>query len=205
MQDLNTAGGSAKLGSLGVRPLLEVANIPSILAEWAALIPLLCHLTGRHHDHEFIGEAALAGCIRINLFPRLGVLQGIAQLLEEGPDFSDRASSTGGRRVDVWDVNWGGVFPCANGAASAMVAACTLQAAHPTIRIPDHISLGSSCSETSLISVGSEKARTSGHTPTSSMTPSKSQENGARGLTIHKNVDLSALNPIFSNSKKAAE
>ena len=80
------------------------------------MIPLLCHITSRHHDHDFIGQAALTGRIHISLFPRLGVLKGIARLLEEGSEFLDRATSTGDRRSDVWDVNWGSVFPCAGGA-----------------------------------------------------------------------------------------
>ena len=197
MSDLYTTGGPARLGSLGISPLLVLVKLPSILAEWAAMIPLLCHITNGHHDHDFIGQAALRGRIHISLFPRLGVLRGIAQLLEEGSEFLDRASSIGGRRSDVWDVNWGSVFPCANGAASALVAASALRGAQQTIRIPERILPISSLGDTSSIRVESEAADTS--RPLSGVTPSKVQRNNARRLTIHENADLSTLNWISSD------
>lgn len=199
MADLYTSGGPANLGTLGVNLRLTLARLPSIVAEWAALIPLLCHLASRHHDHQFIGEAALTGRVHISLFPRLGVLRGIAELLEEGPEFLDRASSTGGRRSDVWDVNWGSVFPCANGAASAMVAEYALRGTRHAIRIPDRIFPSTFRSATSSTPVENEDAETPSGSPRSSVAPSAARQNEAGRLTIHENVDLSTLNPTSSS------
>lgn len=198
MTDMNTSGSPANLGTLGVDPVLTPARIPSVLAEWAAFIPLLCHLTSSHHEHDFIGEAALRGRICISLFPRLGVLRGIAQLLYEGPEFLDRASSTGGRRCDVWDVKWGSVFPCANGAASAMVAGWVLRGMRQAIRIPEHVLPSAPQSGASSTLVGSGDTQTLSGSSRPDVMPSKPQQNDAKRLTIHENLDLFTLHSEFT-------
>ena len=100
---------------------LELPRLPNILAEWAAIIPLVCHLAGNRQDFKTAGDVALMGRISLGIFPRLGVLAGLSRLLDGGPEFFDQASTKGGATCKVWDVCWGSVFPCANGAASHLV------------------------------------------------------------------------------------
>ncbi|MCJ1240189.1 hypothetical protein MMC14_008189 [Varicellaria rhodocarpa] len=201
MTDLYTSGGPANLGALGVSPRLKSSRVPTFLAEWAALIPLLCHLTSRHHDHQFIGEVSLAGSVYISLFPKLGVLKGITQLLEEGSEFLDRASSIGGRCSEVWDVNWGSVFPCANGAASAMVAACALQKGRQAIRIPEFILLNVSPNDAHSTPVESDDdAESTSSRKCLGLELGGANRNRKKRLTIHDNVELSTLGSSSLNS-----
>ncbi|KAF3003879.1 hypothetical protein E8E14_007614 [Neopestalotiopsis sp. 37M] len=109
-------------------PLLSVANSNlAIIFEWAALLPLAIYLASSRFPHHLVGQTALTGSICTGLLPRLGVLSSIADFVQHGPDFLDRASSISELRRTVWDVRWGSVFPCANGAASVMLAAHALR------------------------------------------------------------------------------
>jgi len=47
--------------------------------------------------------------------------------VEEGSEFLERAAAKGNRNTEVWDVNWGSTFPCANGAASTLITALALK------------------------------------------------------------------------------
>src|SRR5271168_3011492 len=105
------------LGSTGAIAFFQVPPLLTIVAEWAALIPLIVHLASFQDDHRMVGEVALNCRLSTGLFPRLGHLNGIARLLRGGPDFVDRVSGTGALSSVVWDVSWGRVFPCANGQA----------------------------------------------------------------------------------------
>jgi hypothetical protein len=113
----------AKPGSTGAIAFFQFPPLPSIVAEWAALIPLVVHLASFQDEYHMIGEAALNCRLSTGLFPRLGYLNGIARLLRGGPAFLDRVSSTGTLSSIVWDVSWGSVFPCANGAARDLLTA----------------------------------------------------------------------------------
>ncbi|KAI9763451.1 MAG: hypothetical protein M1839_006449 [Geoglossum umbratile] len=126
-------------GTLGVNTTLTTPALPAIVSEWAALIPLVIHLASRRDDHRIAGEAALMGGLSVGLFPRLGTLDGISRLLYGGPNFLDRASAMGDLGSVVWDVNWGSTFPCANGAASAMIRSIIQRSKKPTIGIPEHV------------------------------------------------------------------
>ncbi|KAK0714404.1 hypothetical protein B0T21DRAFT_387114 [Apiosordaria backusii] len=64
------------------------------------------------------------GFIPVGLFPRLGVQGTLADLLQHGADFLDRASSVSELRQTVWG---GSIFPCANGAASNILATYALR------------------------------------------------------------------------------
>ena len=110
----------ASLGSIAADAFFWIPPLPTIVAEWAALIPLIVHLASAQDDHRMVGEAALRGTLSTGMFPKLGHLNGIARLLHNGPDFLDYASSKGALSSTIWDVSWGSVFPCANGAARAM-------------------------------------------------------------------------------------
>jgi hypothetical protein len=95
--------------------------VPEIISEWAALIPLACHLASPQDDHLTSGDVSLHGRISLILFPRLGTLWGLARLFSKGSNYFDYASVRGDSARTVWDVNWGSEFPCANGAASAAI------------------------------------------------------------------------------------
>lgn len=99
----------------------DLPLVPLILVEWAAVIPLVCHLATYKYGWELVGRVSLTRRVGTSIFPKLGVLAGLSRLLERGPDFIDRASSKGGPEWKVWDVCWGGSWPCANGGASSMI------------------------------------------------------------------------------------
>ncbi|KAF4946505.1 hypothetical protein FGADI_11143 [Fusarium gaditjirri] len=91
----------ASFGVLGAEPpVLSISSPPySIIFEWAALLPLVIYLSSSRLPHRLVGQAAL----------------------------TDRASSGNDLRRKVWDVNWGSIFPCANGAVAAMLSAYALR------------------------------------------------------------------------------
>ncbi|KAI2614093.1 uncharacterized protein GGS25DRAFT_470309 [Hypoxylon fragiforme] len=119
----------ASYGTNGATPpVLPVASFNiSIIFEWASLLPLAIYLARSRLPHQLVGQAALTGIIGVGLFPRLGVLGTIADFLQQDQEFLDRASSVSQMRRTVWDVNWGSIFPCANGAAAAMLDAHVLR------------------------------------------------------------------------------
>lgn len=57
------------------------------------------------------------------------MLENVARLLKEGPDYLDRACSVSEFSREVWDVNWGSRFPCANGSASDILFSYALRTA----------------------------------------------------------------------------
>ncbi|KAF8849855.1 hypothetical protein BDZ45DRAFT_541360, partial [Acephala macrosclerotiorum] len=126
------------LGSLGIRPFLNLAPLPTIVAEWAGLIPLACHLASHQYGHQLAGELAITGRLSIGLFPKLGVLDSVARLINDGTEFFDRASTLGNVGNEVWDVVWGSTFPCANGAASAIIAAYALSNSKEALDLDDY-------------------------------------------------------------------
>lgn len=109
-------------GSLVAAAYLPTPAVPTIVAEWAALVPLACHLASPRDDYLTTGEASLMGYLSVPLFPRLGTLAGMARLLRRGSKYLDYASTRGGSSRTVWDVRWGSRFPSANGAASVAIS-----------------------------------------------------------------------------------
>lgn len=138
---LFSSNDASNLGSINLRVqnLFTLPNLPNIIAEWSALIPLVCHLASYRQNHLLAGEIALNGRVSVGLCPRLGVLAGIASLLHRGPDFLDQVSAKGGEGKRVWDVNWGCVFPCANGAASTFLSKYALGKKHHVIKMPETV------------------------------------------------------------------
>lgn len=116
-------------GSIKINSLLTLPAIPMLVAEWSSLLPLICHLANYRYEHQVVGDLALRGALHVPLFPRLGVLLGIAKLLANNASFLDEASCKGASADTVYDVNWGSVFPCANGAASRSLAQYALERA----------------------------------------------------------------------------
>ncbi|KAH8755870.1 hypothetical protein F5882DRAFT_418518 [Hyaloscypha sp. PMI_1271] len=116
-----------KMRSIIFRSMLEldVASTPDLLSQFAGIIPLACHLASPRYAFQLVGAAALTHRLSVSMFPRLGVFKNIATLLKEGPQFFDRVGSLGTQ--EVWDVSWGSTFPCANGAASTIVASYAIQ------------------------------------------------------------------------------
>lgn len=127
----------ASLGVLGTTSVLSKAPIYAIFTEWAGLLPLACHLTSDRHDHYLLGNVALAGQLPASLFARLGTIEGFTRLLTEGAEFLDRASVVGRSCSNVWDVNWGSTFPCANGAASTIIAGYALKREQNVINVSE--------------------------------------------------------------------
>lgn len=130
----------ARLGSLGFAPFLPSPPLPNIVAEWTAILPLACHLATQRDDYITTGDVALLGRLSVGLFPRLGTLSGLSRLLDRGTKYLDHASTRGGSSRTVWDVKWGSVFPCANGAACTAISKCLIsQNTDPPQRMPETI------------------------------------------------------------------
>ncbi|KAH8752202.1 hypothetical protein BGZ57DRAFT_804837 [Hyaloscypha finlandica] len=128
---------SANLGTLNVEPIFSASStLPSIIFEWVALIPLVIYLSTYRHSYKLVGRSALGCSLGVTLFPKLGILSSIADLLEQGSEYLDRACSMSELRKDVWDANFGGRFPCANGAASEIITSSIMQHASKTITMP---------------------------------------------------------------------
>ncbi|KAI9150826.1 hypothetical protein HJFPF1_10603 [Paramyrothecium foliicola] len=119
---LFSSESAPRFGSIGGQPMLPCPPLPNIVAEWAAILPLVCHLASQRDDYITTGDVALMGRLSVGIFPRLGTLSGFARLLRGGSKYLDYASTKGGSSRTVWDVNWGSVFPCANGAAIAAIS-----------------------------------------------------------------------------------
>ncbi|KAK2684020.1 hypothetical protein RAB80_001966 [Fusarium oxysporum f. sp. vasinfectum] len=119
----------ASFGVLGAEPpVLSTSSSPySIVFEWAALLPLVIYLSSSRLPHRLVGQTALTRYVPVALFPRLGVIATIADFLQQGQEFLDRASAGNDLRRKVWDVNWGSIFPCANGAVAAMLSTYALR------------------------------------------------------------------------------
>ncbi|KAF5336692.1 hypothetical protein D9758_015670 [Tetrapyrgos nigripes] len=100
-----------------------VELIPNFIVQWAAVLPLVCHLATTRSDFDLVGYASLAGTLSPGIFPELGILVGIASLLKS-PDYIELEGALGGT---VWDVNWGSHFRSVNGAALSLVTAYALK------------------------------------------------------------------------------
>ena len=133
------AGFSASSGTLGVSAYFALFQIPSIISEWSALFPLVCHLANYGEDHRMVGELALAGHLTVGLFPKLGYLDGIWRLLEGGPDFFDRTNAKSESNFKIWDVNWGSVFTRANGSAPSLITDYALRKHEKATSMPEQI------------------------------------------------------------------
>jgi hypothetical protein len=160
---LFSSNDASNLGSINakVQDFFSIPSLPNIVAEWSALIPLVCHLASYRQNHLLAGEIALNDRLSIGLCPRLGVLAGVASLLRKGPDFLDQVSAKGGEGKRVWDVNWGSVFPCANGAASTFLAKYALEDVRAAIQMPTTAILGNTSSSDGDESLGGITSRVS--------------------------------------------
>ncbi|VUC22965.1 unnamed protein product [Clonostachys rosea] len=139
---MSDSAPNAALGSLGSVPLVPAPSLPPIIAEWAAILPLICHLANQRDDYITTGDVALKGKLSVGLFPRLGTLSGLSRLLERGTEYLDYASTKGGSSRTVWDVKWGSVFPCANGAAVHVLSKYLLsRSKEPPRRISEKTSI----------------------------------------------------------------
>ncbi|KAI1273045.1 hypothetical protein F5Y07DRAFT_378253 [Xylaria sp. FL0933] len=136
-----SSGPEARLGSLGVTAWVPLPPLPNIVAEWAAILPLVCHLASQRDDYITTGDVALLGRLSVGIFPRLGTLSGLSRLLGRGNKYLDQASTKGGSSRMVWDVKWGSSFPCANGAACSTISKYLLARGRtPAQRMPEKLS-----------------------------------------------------------------
>lgn len=134
---VSRAAEALSTGSINAHSLFSLPAVPAIVAEWSCLLPLVCHLASYSYSRRIVGDLALRGELAVSLFPRLGVLLGIARLLSNNGSFLDEASSMGKPSDTVFDVNYGSVFPCANGEASRILTRHAISRAGPPIRLPD--------------------------------------------------------------------
>ena len=129
------------LGTLGFRPYLSTSKLPAIITEWSALFPLVSHLANYGEDDRLVGELALEGHLTVELFPKLGYLDGLRRLLQLGREFLDRANANSASTFKVWDVNWGSVFTRANGSAISIITEYALRKQPKVIQMPEEISI----------------------------------------------------------------
>ncbi|KAL9635014.1 MAG: hypothetical protein Q9164_003733 [Protoblastenia rupestris] len=134
------SGASVNSGTLGLPAFLSLPPLPAILAEWLALVPLICHLTNHEEDHQMVGELALTGHLTTGLFPKLGYLDGIWRFLDRGPDFLDRANTTREYAFKVWDAAWGSTSTLANGTASSVITKFALSNNREVLEAPSDAS-----------------------------------------------------------------
>ncbi|KAL9124465.1 MAG: hypothetical protein Q9217_006204 [Psora testacea] len=134
------SAASANAGTLGLKALLSLPPLPAIIAEWFALVPLICHLTNYEEDHQMVGELALTGRLTTGLLPKLGYLNGIWRFLDRGPDFLDRANTRSEFTFKVWDASWGSTFTRANGTASSVITEYALSKHRDIYEAPDNAS-----------------------------------------------------------------
>ncbi|KAI1175181.1 hypothetical protein F4777DRAFT_343815 [Nemania sp. FL0916] len=136
-----SSSSKASLGSLGIESFIPLPPLPNIIAEWAAILPLVCHLATQRDDYITTGDIALRSRLSVGLFPRLGTLSGLARLLERKNKYLDQASTKSGSGRAVWDVSWGSVFPCANGAAFTAISKYLISQRdkRPTLRMPEKL------------------------------------------------------------------
>ncbi|EAQ83106.1 hypothetical protein CHGG_10924 [Chaetomium globosum CBS 148.51] len=104
-------------GSIKVGFWLDLPDIPDLVEEWSAIIPLAVYLSSPRSDFELAGEVTLRGHLSVSIIPKLWALGGIAKMLRQGDVFFDTASGAGDP-LKVYDVQWGSVFPCYNSAAA---------------------------------------------------------------------------------------
>ena len=128
---------TSQLGTLGLKAYLPITTIPTIISEWSALFPLVSHLANYGENNRMVGELALEGHITVGLFPKLGYLDGLRKLLQDGPEFLDKANAEAAYKV--WDVNWGSVFTRANGSAISILTEFALRKHCQPISMPENV------------------------------------------------------------------
>lgn len=134
------SSNTASSGTLALAAFFPLSdNIPSIITEWSALVPLVIHLANYGEDHRMVGELALAGYLTVGLFPKLGYLDGIWRLLQGGSDFLDRANAKSESNYKVWDVNWGSVFTRVNGSAITIITNYALRKRREPMKMPEEV------------------------------------------------------------------
>ncbi|KAI1204977.1 uncharacterized protein F4807DRAFT_444586 [Annulohypoxylon truncatum] len=108
-------------GTLLLEFWTTLPDLPSIVTEWVALIPLTVYLSNMRTVYDLAGEVSLRAKLSVSFVPKLWELGSIAKLLREREVFLDNSSSMGDP-LRVYDVQWGSVFPCYNSAAAVSVA-----------------------------------------------------------------------------------
>lgn len=110
--------GTLHLSYITLRP---PQNIPKIILEWAALVPLTVYLASNRSNYELAAEVSLRGRLSVSLIPKLWALGGLANLLQHREVFFDSANAEG-ETLKVFDVQNGRVFRCYNSPAASLVA-----------------------------------------------------------------------------------
>jgi hypothetical protein len=124
------------MGTVGITGFLKLPLLPDIVSEWCAIIPLIVHLASPHNEFQMVGYACLRGRFSLDLIPKLGQLKGMVSLLSPGSPLLDQTGSKGVTdSTTVWDVSWGSVFQCANGAARELLTAQAFRGQHSVVDV----------------------------------------------------------------------
>jgi hypothetical protein len=70
----------------------KLPQLLNLVSEWAALIPLVCHLASFQTDYQTTGRVSLLGRLTVSMFPRLGDLASLSRLCKDGPEYLDEVS-----------------------------------------------------------------------------------------------------------------
>ena len=79
-------------GTANTQLFWKLPQLPSLVSEWAALIPLVCHLASFQTDYQTTGRVSLLGRLTVSMFPRLGDLASLSRLCKDGPEYLDEVS-----------------------------------------------------------------------------------------------------------------
>lgn len=79
-------------GSLDIDAFFNLSKLPTIVTEWAAIIPLALHLASFRTEYYTTGQIAFLGRVSVALFPKLGVLSSLSSLCKNGPEYLDQVS-----------------------------------------------------------------------------------------------------------------
>lgn len=125
METNTKANVGASQGTAQLTLWAHLPDVPNIVNQWAALVPLTVYLSNMRSNYELAGEVSLRARLSVSVMPKLWELGSIAKLLREKELFLDSASASGDP-LTVWDVQWGSIFPCYNSAATLGVIAAAL-------------------------------------------------------------------------------
>jgi hypothetical protein len=179
--------------------LFHLPYLNELFSEWAAVVPLVCHLASYKRDHELVGQLALNGRLPVDIFPKLGFLYSLSKLLKNNVEFIDRASSKSSTSWRVWDVTWGSAFPCANGGASGIIMKHVLKrAGGEAIDMPDTL-------PKSIYSMALKKILSPAQTLSPAATLVPSLRSSATSSTSESSLAKNETHPSISNSDQLSQ
>lgn len=90
----------------------HLPDVPNIVNQWAALVPLTVYLSNMRSNYELAGEVSLRARLSVSMMPKLWELGSIAKLLREKELFLDSVSASGDPLRRTYDHRgWKTVLP----------------------------------------------------------------------------------------------